>query len=270
MCRVLVVSRSGYYLWEKHNKSSRQKDNERLLVHIREAYVRGRGTYGSPRVTAELKDNGIPCGKNRVARLMKSNEIKAKTKRRFKATKKSKHDFLMADNLLNQRFSADAANTVWVSDITFIWTREGWLYLAAILDVFNRKIVGWSMDDKLSHEVIADALRKAIRQRRPESGVVFHSDRGTQYTSYAFRDLMEQHGFVQSMNSSGNCYDNAVMESFFHTLKTELIYFEKYRTRQEARGSVFEYIEVFYNCVRRHSALNYCSPAEFERKARVT
>jgi transposase InsO family protein len=270
MCQVLGVSRSGYYLWGKHNRSDRQKQNERLMVHISDAYARGRGAYGSPRITAELKDNGIPCGKNRIARLMKSQGIMAKTKRRFKATKRFKHDFLVADNLLNQRFSADVANQVWVSDITFIWTREGWLYLAAILDVFNRKIVGWSMDNKLSHEVIADALRKAIRQRRPKPGVLFHSDRGTQYTSYAFRDLMEQYGFVQSMSSSGNCYDNAVMESFFHTLKTELVYFEKYRTRQEARGGVFEYIEVFYNCVRRHSALNYCSPVEFERIACVT
>ena len=239
-------------------------------MRIRDAYVRGRGTYGSPRVTAELKSKGIPCGKNRVAQLMKSNGIKAKTKRRFKATTKSKHDFLVADNLLNQRFSADEANKVWVSDITFIRTREGWLYLAAILDVFNRQIVGWSIDSKLSHELLADALRKALRNRKPERGVMFHSDRGTQYASYAFRDLMERYGFVQSMSSSGNCYDNALMESFFHTLKTELIYFEKYQTRQEARGSIFEYIELFYNRVRRHSALNYFSPAEFERNASVT
>jgi len=270
MCRVLGVSRSGYYKWAKHIDSDRQKSNEHLLVRIRDAYVRGRGTYGSPRVTAELKSKGIPCGKNRVAQLMKSNGIKAKTKRRFKATTKSKHDFLVADNLLNQRFSADEANKVWVSDITFIRTREGWLYLAAILDVFNRQIVGWSIDSKLSHELLADALRKALRNRKPERGVMFHSDRGTQYASYAFRDLMERYGFVQSMSSSGNCYDNALMESFFHTLKTELIYFEKYQTRRDAHGSIFEYIEIFYNRVRRHSALNYCSPAEFERNARVT
>ena len=270
MCRVLGVSRSGYYKWAKHIDSDHQKSNEHLLVRIRDAYVRGRGTYGSPRVTAELKSKGIPCGKNRVAQLMKSNGIKAKTKRRFKATTKSKHDFLVADNLLNQRFSADEANKVWVSDITFIRTREGWLYLAAILDVFNRQIVGWSIDSKLSHELLADALRKALRNRKPERGVMFHSDRGTQYASYAFRDLMERYGFVQSMSSSGNCYDNALMESFFHTLKTELIYFEKYQTRQEARGSIFEYIELFYNRVRRHSALNYCSPAEFELNASVT
>jgi len=270
MCRVLGVSRSGYYKWAKHIDSDRQKSNEHLLMRIRDAYVRGRGIYGSPRVTAELKSKGIPCGKNRVAQLMKSNGIKAKTKRRFKATTKSKHDFLVSDNLLNQRFSADEANKVWVSDITFIRTREGWLYLAAILDVFNRQIVGWSIDSKLSHELLADALHKALRNRKPERGVMFHSDRGTQYASYAFRDLMERYGFVQSMSSSGNCYDNALMESFFHTLKTELIYFEKYQTRQEARGSIFEYIELFYNRVRRHSALNYFSPADFEHNASVT
>ena len=270
MCRVLVVSRSGYYIWGKHRKSDRQREDEHLLVYIRDAFEKGRGTYGSPRVTAELQANGIECSRKRVAHLMKSHGIKAKTKRWFKATKKSKHDFLVADNLLNQKFSTDVANKVWVSDITFIWTREGWLYLAAILDVFNRKIIGWSMDNRLSHEILADALRKAIRQCRPKAGVLFHSDRGTQYTSYAFQELMEEYGFIRSMNSSGNCYDNALMESFFHTLKTELVYFEKYQTRQEARGSIFEYIEVFYNCVRRHSSLNYCSPAEFERKACVT
>ena len=238
-----------------------------MLIHIKEAYVRGRGTYGSPRVTADLKAKGIPCGRNRVALLMKINGIKAKTKRRFKATTQNKHDGLVADNLLQQRFSAQKANKVWVSDITFIRTREGWLYLAAILDVFNRQIIGWSMDSKLSHELLADALHKALLMRRPEAGVIFHSDRGTQYASYAFRNLIERHGFIQSMSSSGNCYDNALMESFFHTLKTELIYFEKYQTRREARGSIFEYIEIFYNRVRRHSALNYCSPAEYERKA---
>jgi len=269
MCRVLNVSRSGYYSWIRDGGGIRQRENERLLVNIRAAYVRGRGTYGSPRVTAELRANGIPCGRNRVARLMQSNGIKAKTKRRFKATTKSRHDFLVADNVLNQRFSVAAANKVWVSDITFIWTREGWLYLAAILDIFNRQIVGWSMGDTLSHEILAEALHKALMQRKPDTGVMFHSDRGTQYASYAFRELMERHGFVQSMSSSGNCYDNALMESFFHTLKTELTYFEKYQTRQEARGSVFEYIEVFYNRVRRHSSLDYCSPVEFERRARV-
>lgn len=271
MCQALEVSRSGYYKRSREDiGSTRRKENERLLFHIREAYVRGRGTYGSLRVTAELKSKGIHCGKNRVARLMKLNGIKAKTKRKFKATTQYKHDGLVADNLLQQRFSAGKANKIWVSDITFIRTREGWLYLAAILDVFNRQIVGWSMDSKLSHELLADALRKALLKRRPEAGVMFHSDRGTQYASYAFRDLIERHGFIQSMSSSGNCYDNALMESFFHTLKTELIYFEKYQTRREACGSIFEYIEVFYNCVRRHSALNYCSPAEFGRNACVT
>jgi len=267
MCRVLEVSRSGYYSWSGHQVSIRQRDNDRLLVHIRQAYVRGRGTYGSPRITAELRSDGIACGKNRVARLMRQNGIKAKTKRRFKATTKSRHELLVAENLLNGRVAAEASNQVWVSDITFIWTREGWMYLAAILDAFNRQIVGWSMGDTLSHGILADALEKALRRRKPGVGLIFHSDRGTQYASYAFRDLLDRYGFVPSMSSTGHCYDNALMESFFHTLKTELIYFEKYRTRQEARGSVFEYIEIFYNRTRRHSSLNYCSPAEFEKRA---
>ncbi len=227
--------------------------------------MRGRGTYGSPRITAELRDNGIQCGKNRIVRLMKENGIKAKTKRRFKATTKSRHDLLVADNLLERNFSTEAANKVWFSDITFIWTKEGWMYLAAILVPLTARLLDGQWV-RLNHMILADALHKALRRRKPEAGLIFHSDRGTQYASYAFRDLMDQYGFVQSMSSSGNCYDNAIMESFFHTLKTELIYFEKYRTRREAQGSVFEYIEVFYNRVRRHSSLNYCSPVEFEKR----
>jgi putative transposase len=267
MCQVLDVSRSGYYSWAKHTTSFRRNENERLLLYIQQAYIRGRGTYGSPRITAELRDNGIQCGKNRIARLMRENGIKAKTKRRFTATTKSRHDLLVAENLLKRKFSTDAANKVWFSDITFIWTKEGWTYLAAILDAYNRQIVGWSMNDRLNHSILADALDKALRGRKPEAGLIFHSDRGTQYASYAFRDLMDRCGFVPSMSSTGNCYDNAIIESFFHTLKTELIYFEKYQTRREAHGSVFEYIEVFYNRVRKHSSLNYCSPVEFEKKA---
>jgi len=267
MCQVLDVSRSGYYSWAKGNTSNRQRENERLLLHIRQAYIRGRGTYGSPRITAELRNNGIHCGKNRIARLMKENGIRAKTKRRFKAVTRYRHDILVAEDCLRQNFSTEAANKVWFSDITFIWTREGWMYLAAILDAYDRQIVGWSMADRLSQEILDEALQKALRKRRPDVGLIFHSDRGTQYTSYAFQDLLYQHGLIPSMCSTGNCYDNAVMESFFHTLKTELIYFEKYKSRREARGSVFEYIEVFYNRVRRHSSLNYCSPAEFEKRA---
>jgi transposase InsO family protein len=266
MCQVLEVSRSGYYSWAKHTTSDHQKEDKRLLLCIQQAYIRGRGTYGSPRITAELRDNGIQCGKNRIARLMRENGIKAKTKRRFTATTKSRHDLLVAENLLKRKFSTDAANKVWFSDITLIWTKEGWMYLVAILDAFNRQIVGWSMGDRLNHSILADALHKALRKRNPDAGLIFHSDRGTQYASYAFRDLMDRCGFLPSMSSTGNCYDNAIMESFFHTLKTELIYFEKYRTRREAQGSVFEYIEVFYNRVRKHSSLNYCSPVEFEKK----
>jgi transposase InsO family protein len=197
---------------------------------------------------------------------MRQNGIKAKTKRRFKATTKSRHDLLLAENLLNGMVAADASNKIWVSDITFIWTREGWMYLAAILDAFNRQIVGWSMGDTLDQGIVVEAFEKAFRRQRRGVGLIFHSDRATQYASYAFCNLLARYGLVQSMSSTGNCYDNALMESFFHTLKTELIYFEKYRTRQEARGSVFEYIEIFYNRIRRHSSLDYCSPVEFEKR----
>ena len=266
MGRVLEVSRSGYYSWAKHQPGVRQRENERLLIDIQQAYRRGRGTYGSPRITAELRSNGIPCGKSRVARLMKQNGIKAKTKRRFKATTKSRHDLLVAENLLKGSFSIKAPNEVWVSDITFIRTREGGMYLAAILDAFSRKIVGWSMGDTLDHGIVVEAFEKAFRRQKPEVGLIFHSDRASQYARYAFWDLLDRYGLVQSMSSTGNCYDNALMESFFHTLKTELIYFEKYQTRQEARGSVFEYIEIFYNRIRRHSSLDYCSPVEFEKR----
>jgi putative transposase len=270
MCQVLGAARSGYYRWGKHQPGVRQRENERLLIQIRQAYERGRGTYGSPRITAELRSKGVRCGKNRVARLMKQNGIRAKTKRRFKAVTKSRHDFLVAENLLSGRGRVEASNRVWVSDITFIWTREGWLYLAGILDAFNRKIVGWSMGETLNHGIVAEALEKAFRREKPGSGLIFHSDRGSQYASYAFQDLLGGYGFVPSMSASGHCYDNALMESFFHTLKTELVYFEKYQTRQEARRSVFEYIEVFYNRIRRHSSLDYCSPAEFEKRIAET
>jgi putative transposase len=211
MCRVLEVSRSGYYTWAKHSPGVRQRENDWLLVHIRQAYVRGRGIYGSPRITAELRSNGVPCGKNRVARLMKQNGIKAKTKRKFKATMKSRHELLVAENLLGRRVPAEVSNRVWVSDITFIWTREGWVYLAAVLDAFNRQIVPTVVGDTLNHGILADALEKAFRRRKPEAGLIFHSDRGAQYASYAFRDLLDRYGFVQSMSSTGHCYDTSFL-----------------------------------------------------------
>jgi transposase InsO family protein len=200
---------------------------------------------------------------------MKKHGIVAKMRRRFKVTTHSKHTLPVAENLLQKPFVAGKANTVWVSDITYVRTDEGWLYLAAILDVYSRQIVGWSMKERLTQDLTIPALQQALGRRNPVAGLIFHSDRGVQYASHDFRNLLKRKGFIQSMSGKGNCYDNAIMETFFHTIKTELIYCERYRTKEEARRSIFEYIEVFYNRVRRHSALNYKSPTEFEQLART-
>jgi putative transposase len=263
MCRVFDVSRSRYYAWRRRSQGLRQQENERLLEKIKEAHQMSRRTYGSPRITVELNANGTPCGKNRIARIMRLHGIFAKTKRRFRVTTHSNHNLPVADNLLNRRFEASKQNHVWLSDITYIRTQEGWLYLSAVLDLFNRQVIGWSMNDRLTQELAIQALDQALGQRKPEAGAIFHSDRGSQYAGHDFRGILKRHQFSQSMSATGNCYDNAVMESFFHTLKTEVVYFERYRTRAEARQSIFEYIEVFYNRIRRHSSLGYLSPLEF-------
>ena len=261
----LRYQRSGYYAWRVRPQSNRARENEQLDHHIRTAYRIHKGTYGSPRITEALKRQNIACSENRVARRMRINGIKAKTKKRFKVTTNSKHNHPVAKNLLDQNFKTQRPNQVWVSDITYIWTREGWMYLAVIVDLFGRHIVGWAMGKHLGHELAVNALKQAIWRRRPPKGVIFHSDQGVQYACQAFRKLLQQHKFIQSMSGKGNCYDNAVVESFFHTLKTELIYFENYRTREDAKNSIFEYIEVYYNRDRMHSMLNYYSPVQFEQ-----
>jgi transposase InsO family protein len=265
MCLVLKVTTSGYYAQKKRGISKQALENETLDHNIREAHKKSRGVYGSPRIAKELKGQGIDCSENRVARRMQKNAIVAKTKRRFKVTTQSKHKHPVAENVLKQNFNAKSQNTIWVSDITYIWTREGWLYLAIVLDLFSRQIVGWSMSHCLGQEIVLQALRQALLRRKPGHGLIFHSDQGVQYACQAFRELLIKHRILQSMSGKGNCYDNAVAESFFHTLKTELVYFEDYQTREEARKSIFEYIEVFYNRERRHSALNYLSPVNFEQ-----
>ena len=270
MCRILNISRSSYYTWKTRSKSMRDKVNEALVFEIKLIFEKNRKLYGSPRITAELRAKGISCGENRVARLMRINGIVAKTKRRFKATTDSKHTLPVAENVINQDFTAERPNEVWASDITYIWTKEGWLYLAVILDIFNRKIVGWAMDSRITRNLVMKAFIMAVKRHNPKSGVIFHSDRGSQYASSDFRKLLETHECIQSMSGTGNCYDNAVVETFFHTLKTELVYFERYETRREARQSIFEYIEIFYNRIRRHSSLGYVSPVDFERLAMAT
>jgi len=266
MCQTLEVTRSAYYAWKKRGQSNRQKEDEHLLDEIKTAYKASRKTYGSPRITVSLHSRGFSCSENRVARLMCENNIQAKTKRKYKATTDSNHDFAVAPNLLNQDFTAATPNQVWTSDISYVWTKEGWLYLAIILDVFSRQIVGWFTSNRMTRDLVINALKRALWRRKAGSGTIFHSDRGSQYASDDFKELLNNNNFIQSMSRRGNPYDNAITESFFHTLKTELVYFENYATRDQATQSIFEYIEIFYNRIRMHSALGYLSPEEFELK----
>jgi len=265
MCQVLQVTKSGYYRWTTRPESRRKQENRKLLKVIRKIFTKSRKTYGSPRITDALHDKGITVSRNRVARLMRENGIRAKIKRRFKITTQSNHKLPISPNLLKGEFFAAAANLVWLSDITYIRTLEGWLYLTIIMDLYSRKIIGWSMSDRLTaRKTTIPALIHAYRNCQPLPGTIFHSDKGVQYACADFRDLLGSFKMVQSMSGTGNCYDNAVAESFFHTLKTELVYHERYHTRMEAKRSIFEYIEVFYNRIRKHSALGYKSPEEFE------
>jgi transposase InsO family protein len=228
---------------------------------------RSRKTYGSPRVTAELHAQGVCCGENRVARLMREAGICAKRKRKYRVTTNSKHNLPVAPNLLARQFTVDRPNAVWVSDITYIWTSEGWLYLAGVVDLYSRMVVGWSMSNRITGELTLDALNQALGRRRPNPGLLHHSDRGSQYAAGDYRKLLKVHRVTCSMSRKADPWDNAPMESFFATLKTELIYRERFSTREEAKMKIFDYIEVFYNRERRHSSLGYESPANFERLA---
>jgi transposase InsO family protein len=268
MSRVFGVSRSGYYAWRTRRPSIRQQDNEELLEHVWDAHNRSRRLYGSPRITAEINEQGILCGKNRVARIMRVNGIQAEVRKRFrKKTTDSRHSYALAANLLIERKQTER---VWAADITFIPTFEGWLYVSAVMNVRSRKIIGLSMSDRLSQELTAAALMQAVSRQKPPEGLIHHSDRGRQYACYGYQDLLKQYGMRASMSRSANCYDNADMESFFGTLKTEWVHERRYRTRQEARLSIFEYVEVFYNRIRRHSALGYRSPEQYEGLLSVT
>ena len=268
MCQVLAVSRSGYYLWLTRPESLRSKANSELTSAIRIAHERSRQNYGSPRVTAELNESGISCSENRVARLMRQFGIQARRKRKYRATTDSSHDYPVAPNVLDRRFTVTRPNTVWVSDTTFIWTSEGWLYLAAIVDLYSRMVVGWSMGHRNTRQLPMAALKQALGHRTIHPGLLHHSDRGSQYASGDYRDLLDEHGIICSMSRKGDCWDNAVMESFFATLKTELVYRERFTTREDAKTKIFEYIEVFYNRERRHSTLGHMSPVKFELTAK--
>lgn len=265
MSKTLGVSRSGYYRFLKAEPSYCHKEQERLTMKIQQIHNESRQTYGSPRIHAELQDQGETCSRPRVARLMKKAGIMAKMKKKFKVTTKGNAKAQVAPNLLQQNFTAQQPNHRWVADFTYVWTREGWLYVACVLDLFSRKIVGLAMQERMTDHLVIAALEQALIHRKPLPGLVHHSDQGSQYTSQDFRKKLEAHNITASMSGTGNCYDNAAMESFFHTLKTEHVYFERYQTREQAKQSIFEYVEVFYNRQRRHSTLNYKTPLTFEK-----
>ncbi len=262
MCRVLEVSRSGYYAWRRRPLSRRAREDRQLLPKIRAIHERWRQSYGSPRIYRELKDNGVACGKHRVARLMREAGLRAKHKRRFRPTTDSAHSHPVAPNRLKREFSVTRLDAAWLADITYLWTREGWLYLALVMDLCSRRILGWAMATRINQDLTLAALRMAILHgRRPE---VHHSDRGSQYASKAYRKALKKLGVQASMSRKGDCWDNAPMESCIGSLKVEWTGDIDYVTREEAHLDVFKYIEVFYNRKRRHSSLGFLSPIEYE------
>jgi putative transposase len=263
MCLVLEVSRSGFYKWLNQKQRESRKGDIFLTVKINEIHKKSKKRYGLRRITAELHREGIKVNRKRVFRLMRLSGIKSRLKKRFRITTNSDHKLARAENLLIRVVEIIRANRVWVGDITYIWTKEGWLYLASVMDLWSRKIIGWCFGVRIDKELVIKSLRMAIETRKIEEGLIFHSDQGSQYASKEFVELLNSHNILRSMSGKGRCYDNAFKESFFHTLKTELIYHEIYETRKEAEYSIFEYIEIFYNRQRLHSSLNYMSPVDF-------
>ena len=267
MCPVLRVSRSGYYAWRRRAPSATAERRAELTKQISQVHNRSRAAYGSPRVHRDLLAEDVRCSKNTVAKLMRAVGLRSKRCKRFRVrTTDSRHPHPIAPNRLNRAFCQPQPDWAWAADITYIATAEGWLYLAVVIDLCSRKIVGWATSDSLAAELCVRTLETAIRQRRPQNAVLHHSDRGVQYACDAYQELLTRHGLQPSMSRRGNCYDNAVTESFFGTLKTELVHHQHYATREAARQSLFEYIEVFYNRQRRHSALGYVSPLEYEQR----
>jgi putative transposase len=269
MCRLLQVSRSGYYAWRVRPESRRAKTDRELTELIRQIHTDSDGVYGAAKITAELNEQGYPCGRHKVARLMRLAGLRGCPKTTFKVTTQRDPKHPVADNLLEQDFTAEGPNERWASDITYIKTRQGWLYLAVVLDLYSRRVVGWSMSRWISRHLVLDALTMAVQQRLPDDGLIHHSDRGSQYTSDDFRDELEMHKIQCSMSGRGNCYDNAVVESFFGLLKRERVNRNYYLTRDDAKQDIFDYIECFYNRKRRHGYLGNISPAVFEERAKL-
>ena len=265
------VSISGYHAWLRRidgPESSRSKEENQLLIRIKTAHSESQGTYGSPRIFRDLREEGMKISRKRIERIMREHGISARPLRRFKVTTDSNHQLPVAENLLDQNFEVEAPNTRWSGDITYLWTGQGWLYLAVILDLWSRRVVGWSMQVNLERALVLEALDAALRQRRPKenSGLICHSDRGSQYASGDYQRVLSDNGITCSMSRKGNCYDNAPVESFFASLKRELVYRRRFATREEARTAVFAWIEGWYNRKRRHSALGYLSPEQFEKQ----
>lgn len=265
LCRVMGVTRGGYWSWVRRRPGPRQLADVVLLADIRKIHKDKRRVYGSPRIHDHLQKEGVRCGRKRIERLMRENDIRAKQGKKYKpTTTNSKHNLPVAPNILNRQFRRDRPNEAWVADITYIPTEEGWLYLAAIMDLFSRRIVGWAMGDRISRHLAVRALDMAVQRRRPPRGLLHHSDRGSQYASRDYQKVLKKSGMICSMSRKGCCYDNAPMESWFHTLKVELVQDEKFRTRREAMAAIFEYMEVFYDRQRIHTALGGLTPAEIE------
>jgi len=267
MCRVLQVAASGYYAWRQRPHCRRYEDDEKVCPLIRQTFDQSHGTYGSPRITAELRFSGYQINEKRVARLMQMMGLAATAPRRFVVTTDSDHDGPIAPDLIQQDFVAESPNRKWVSDITYIPTSAGWLYLCVVIDLWSRRVVGWSCSDSLATDLVLGATRMALLERGPAAGCIFHSDRGCQYASAEFRDLLRDRGLVQSMSRKGCCYDNAVAESFFHSLKIDWVHRRTFANHEEAQQALFVYLAVFYNRTRRHSTLGYLSPMSFEQQA---
>ena len=265
MCEVLKVSRSGYYAWRRRGPSEREEVDRRLAVKIREIHAANRKTYGSPRIYNALQERGIRCGKHRVAKIMRFESLRGCSKQRFRSTATVRAERAAAPNRLERNFHSEQPDRVWVGDITQVRTHQGWLFLAVLLDLYSRKIVGYATASRAHQDLALEALEKAVRSRRPTYGLMHHTDRGAQYGSAEYQDQLDRHGMICSMSRPGKCVDNAVAESFFHTLKTEWLYHFRFSTREQARLAIFDYIEGFYNRTRMHSTLGYRSPEEYER-----